>query len=112
MCVKAYLFWSLLCFIREYRKNELHSRLIVVVKTTMRHWAVALPNRTIGFNLLNIHMKENLYKYREIKHPCTTFTQRANLFVQQSLCGDKQDGVYVCALACERHSYINYGLKC
>ena len=81
------------------------------MKTTLRHWAVVLPNITKSVNLLSIHIQGSLYKYLEIKPPCTTCTQRANLFAAKILCGDKRGGVHVCALACEWHRYTKYGLN-
>ena len=57
-------FWSFLAFTREYRESELHSWVINVMKTTMRHWVIVLPNGTINVNFLNIHLQGSLYIYR------------------------------------------------
>ena len=76
--LKAYFFWSLLAFTGEHRESEFHWQVITVMRTTIRQWAIVLPNRTINVSLLNIHAQGSLYKYRKIKPPCITCTKQTS----------------------------------
>ena len=98
MQLKAYLFWSLLSFTCEYSQSEVHSRVIMVLKTTMRHWGIVLPNRTINDNFLNIHVLGSLHKYRLIKPPCITYTQQTSS--RHRTCMSTRGNVRICVPWC------------